>query len=230
MRVAVTRAEPGAQRTARALAALGHDPVVAPLLDIVDVDAPTDFPGVQALLFTSANAVRARAAAAAPRTLAAWCVGAATADAARAAGFEAVRSADGDVAALAAQAAAQLDAAAGALVHLSGAEVAGDLVGALRARGFDAQQRIVYRAEPVRAPPPALTEALPQLDAVLFHSPRAAQVFRSLYPDAGAISASAAVCLSAAVADAAGPGWRATLVAATPDEPALLAALARAAR
>ncbi|MEM9851807.1 MAG: uroporphyrinogen-III synthase, partial [Pseudomonadota bacterium] len=80
---------------------LGSTPahVISPLLRIVPVEAPPTQPAPDWVAFTSANGVRAYAAASADRPPA-LCVGAATADAATSMGF-AARSADGDVAALA---------------------------------------------------------------------------------------------------------------------------------
>ena len=101
-RVWITRAEPGASATAERVAALGHMPVVAPLMRIEPVEAPqVDLRGVAALAFTSANGVRAFAAAEPSRNLKVFAVGAGTAAAVKAAGFRQVLSADGDVAALA---------------------------------------------------------------------------------------------------------------------------------
>ena len=84
--------------------------VLAPLLD-----------GAAGLLFTSANGVRAFAAASPRRDLPALAVGDATAAAARAAGFADVASAGGNVADLALLVRRRLEPEAGALVHSRGA-------------------------------------------------------------------------------------------------------------
>ena len=56
----ITRAQPGADATAERVRALGHRPVVAPLLAVQPVlGAEPDLSGVGALAFTSANGVRA---------------------------------------------------------------------------------------------------------------------------------------------------------------------------
>jgi uroporphyrinogen-III synthase len=62
------------------------------------------------------------------------------------------------------------------------------------------------------------------LDAVLFHSARAAQILASLNPpDPHRLRA---VCISAAVADAARKtAWKQVIVASAPREDALVAAL-----
>jgi len=135
-RVWITRAEPGASATAERVAALGHMPVVAPLMRIDPVEAPqVDLRGVVALAFTSANGVRAFAAAEPSRNLKVFAVGAGTAAAVKAAGFRQVLSADGDVAALAQRIAARkLELGDGAVLHPGAAEPAGDLVGDLTGR------------------------------------------------------------------------------------------------
>ena len=89
MRVLVTRPEPAASATATALAALGHDTVVTPLLApaLRPWTAPATLP--QALLVTSANTVRHGGDALRNyQALPVFAVGAATATALRAAGFE----------------------------------------------------------------------------------------------------------------------------------------------
>ena len=82
-RVWVTRAEPGASRTAARLGALGFEPVVAPLLTIRTLTPVIDLSGVAALAFTSVNGVTAFAALNADRDKPVFAVGDATAEAAR---------------------------------------------------------------------------------------------------------------------------------------------------
>lgn len=219
-RVAVTRAAPENERTAARLRAMGAEPVLAPLLTIERRDFDASLAGIQALLFTSINGVRAFAGETMARTTPVMAVGDATAQAARDAGFTDVRSANGDIEALSALARQTFDPAAGALLHISGADVAGDLIAALDAAGFDAERRIGYAARPVAALPPALSAPL---DLVLFHSPRAARIFvRFGAPNAETLIAG---CLSAAVAEAAsGPAWKQLIVAPAPREDALLEA------
>ena len=93
-RVWVTRAQPGADRTADRLLALGYVPVVLPLLALEAIFQPNpDLSDVWALAFTSRNAVTAFAPLTPDRALPVFAVGDATAEAARAAGFADVRSA-----------------------------------------------------------------------------------------------------------------------------------------
>ena len=231
MRVMITRPREDARPLAEALAARGVETLLEPLLEIVPVaDAGIDLAGVQAVLLTSANGARALAAATGARDVTVLTVGAATA--AAAAGFARVEAAGGDVAALADLAASVCDPAAGALVHVAGSHVAGDLAGRLTERGFTLRRETLYTAKRAEALSDAAAAALRQgaLDAVLLFSPRTADSFVTLAARAGVTADLArvrALCLSAAVAEAAGTvAWRALDVAARPDQEALLALVA----
>src|SRR4029453_9258545 len=117
-RIWITRAQPGADATAERVRALGHEAGVAPVRAGWLFSAVTlDLSGVAALAFTSANGVRAFADASGERGLKVFAVGAATAQAARAAGFKAVLSADGDVEALAEGIAVRRGELRGAVLH-----------------------------------------------------------------------------------------------------------------
>lgn len=219
-RIAVTRALPEALSTAERLAERGVEAVVAPLLTIETVEFNADATGAQALLFTSGNGVRAFADKNDLRDIEVFAVGDATAAAAHAAGFADVRSADGDSTALAALVTHTLEPQNGKLIHFSGAQVAGDVIGALAAAGFIVERHIAYEAVAATALPDGFAAPL---DMVLFHSARAAETFVHL----GAPHASdmIAVCLSPAVAAAAGAvDWRGIIVSPAPREDALLSA------
>src|SRR5688500_18962148 len=149
----ITRAQPGADVTAERVRALGHDAVVAPLLAVrVLPDVTVDLAGVAALAFTSATGVRAFADASGERARKVFAVGAATAQAARAAGFRAVLSADGDVEAQAGGIAVRRSERRGAVLHPGAAEPAGDLAGALEKHGVEARRLILYETAPVTLP------------------------------------------------------------------------------
>lgn len=220
LRVAITRALPEALNTAGRVRALGHEPVLAPLLTIEPCAFDTGLDGAQALLFTSSTGARAYAAGSAARDLPVLAVGDMTAQAARDAGFADVRSAGGDVEALTALVKATIDRAAGKLVHISGAQVAGDLVARLAGAGFNVERRVAYDARAATTLPTGFSE---QLDLVLFHSPRGAAAFVALgAPGAERLTA---VCLSSAVAEAArAVAWGRVIVAPAPREDALLRA------
>lgn len=148
--VMITRPEPEATALAAQLAGQGARLVISPLQQIrfhaiALPEAPFE------AIFTSRNGVRAlvRAGAVARR---AWCVGEATARAAREAGMWAM-SADGDAEALLAL--LLKERPAGPLVHLRGAQHRGDLVGRLVAAGLRAEAVEAYAQAPRAATPEA---------------------------------------------------------------------------
>jgi len=229
MRILVTRpAEDGAEIAAR-LAAMGHQALLAPLLEPHFENGPEpDFSGVQAVLATSANGVRALVRRTARRDLPIFAVGPQTAREARDAGFGDVRSADGDAVALAAKTADWTAADKGALLHVCGAEAPGTLQQELDARGFAVRRAVLYRVEAAEALPPAIAQALADgaLDAALFFSPRSARVFAAL---AGGLPTRTliAACISPVTAAAlGGQAFAEVRVAARPNQDALLATIA----
>lgn len=232
MRVLITRAAPEADATAARVAALGHEPVLSPVLEIEPIAFDLGAMDVQALAFTSAAGVRAFAAAQSLRAWPVLAVGEATAEAARAEGFADVRIGEGAGDGIAALARA-LDATAGAIVHVGGEDIASDVVNDLRADGFTARRVIAYRARfAARLAPAALallTDGARDA-AVMFHSARGAESFASLARAAGIARAAenlVALCLSARVANAAEPfGFKEIRIASSPRESALLMLLA----
>lgn len=236
LQILVTRPRGEADLFAVALAMRGHDAVVAPLLDIVvDEAPPLDLAGVQAVLFTSANGVRAFAHTQKNRDLKAFCVGDATAAAARNAGFGAVESAAGDVDTLAALVKKRLDPANGALVHATGTAVAGDLAGVLGAEGFSVRRVQLYRADTATKLPDDAASALRggRIDVVTFFSPRTAEIFARLVRDAGLgdslarVTALALAPSALEIAREQGCRFKAAIAADEPNETALLEALDR---
>lgn len=173
-KVWITRAQPGADATAQRVRALGHEPLIAPLLTVRPIaDVAVDLAGVGALAFTSANGVRAFAEASPFRDLQVFSVGSATARAARAAGFRRVLSADGDVNILAQGIVSRAKEIEGEVLHLGAAELAGDLVGALAARNVPARHLALYETVSAQLDR-AVVARLAEMDAVLLHSPKAA--------------------------------------------------------
>lgn len=234
MRVLITRAAPEADATAARVTALGHEPVLSPVLEIEPIEFDLGAMDVQALAFTSAAGVRAFAAAQAFRAWPVLAVGEATAEAARAEGFADVRIGAGAGDGIAALARV-LDTSAGAIVHVGGEDIASDVVNDLRADGFTARRVIAYRARFAARLAPVALDLLTSGDnaAVMFHSARGADSFIALARAAGVARAAenlCALCLSARVAHAAEPfGFKAIRIAASPRESALLVLLSDAA-
>ena len=227
LRLWVTRARPGAEATAARLVDMGHRPLVSPLLAIRRLQPRLDLAGVGAVAFTSRNGVAAFAALNPERDLPIFTVGDATAGAAREAGFRDVRSAAGDVTALAALIIAE--PVEGAVLIAGAREPAGDLPGALKAADVPTRVAVLYAA--VAAPGRRGLAALKarKLDGVLIHSPRAARrladLTEGLIPAAGAVPA---FCISpAAAAPLKGSPAFAPVAAAHPDEATLLSLLGK---
>jgi len=230
MRILVTRPAEDGTETARLLADMGHEALLAPLLAVRIFEGPRlTLDGVQAVLATSANGVRTLAVRSDARDVPLFAVGPQTADAAMRAGFIRVRSAEGDAAALADAVCGWADPKAGALLHAAGAESGGWLAGALAARGFQVLREILYRVEAAPHLPDAAIQALKDdaVQAALFFSPRSAEIFADRVRQAGLSTAGVlAVCISAKTADALyGLSFSEIKVAAAPNQAALLACL-----
>jgi len=230
--ILVTRPQPGADETAAQLIHLGHQPLICPLLDIAYLDGPLVIgPDVAALVVTSPSGVRALTRLTARRDLPLYSVGDRTADLARQLGFAQVLSAAGDVNALADLIVREPPAGTGRLLHISGADVAGDLALLLRPHGIGLDRHIAYQAVPVQALDGQTEAALADggISHVLLFSARTARCFVTLVEKAGLAPAMAgltALCISQTVAEAvAGPAWGGIKVAASPDAAHLLALL-----
>lgn len=203
MRVLVTRPDPA--RTVQALGARGHEAVIAPVLRIETSDAPFGGP-FAAVLLTSANAARAigthpRRAELLP--LPAFTVGARSAEAARAAGFAQVESAEGALGDLVRLVAARC--AGQRLIYLAGEDRSGDLAGALAPHGIAVETAVVYRAVAAAALPGETVQALRagRIDAALHYSARSAATLLQLAGQAGVLNIVIRVahyCLSEEVA------------------------------
>jgi uroporphyrinogen-III synthase len=225
----ITRPQEDAGETARLLEARGHQAMISPSMEATFHEGESlTLEGVQAVLATSANGIRALARRTARRAVPVFAVGPQTAAMARSKGFVTVRDADGDADALAQAAQGWADRDKGALLHIRGWERAGLLAENLRREGFQVCEEILYEMKPLDLRPQAAAALRGcGLDAVLFFSPRSAVVFREWVvkenlPTDGLI----AVCISAATQTALAPlPFAAVRVAARPNQDALLACL-----
>ena len=234
MRLLVNRPEPDGERTAAELRGRGHAVMLAPLLRVETLpDAELGGGPFAAVLFTSANG--ARAIAVHPRrgeliALPALAVGASSAKAARDAGFSDVASADGDGGDLARLAAARFAGAARPLLYPAGEERARELGPGLAESGIRLATAIVYRTIKVTALPQDVQAALMsgEIGGVLHFSRRSVESYLDCVRDMpGPALAPVHYCLSARAAEPLqAAGATKVVVAARPDEAALLALLA----
>jgi len=232
MRVLITRPRDDAAATAARLVERGVVAEIESLLDIRFLPPPEfDWRHVQAVLITSANGVRALAAATPIRAIPVFTVGDASAAEARRLGFSLVRSAGGDVATLARLVEDSLIPEDGALVQVAANVEAGDLSGRLSAVGFEVRKTRLYESRRVNGLSGPLVECLKsaRIDAAMFFSPRTARTFVTLAEAAGVsgdLRSVVAYALSPAVAEELrAADWRAVRVASRPEQDALLAVL-----
>ncbi|MBU6297108.1 MAG: uroporphyrinogen-III synthase [Alphaproteobacteria bacterium] len=230
MRVLLTRPKEDAEVFAERLRERGHAAVSAPLLTVRFHDGPAlALGGVQAILATSANGVRALARRTDRRDLPVFAVGPQTAQEARKAGFARVECANGDVAALSKAVPRWAHTDTGALLHATDAEGARRLAVLLTAKGYAVNAMVLYDVAAATALPQDVVRALREgsLDAAVFFSPRGARIFRECILSADLARACAglvAVCISQAVAEALSPlSFKEIRVAGRPNQDALLA-------
>ena len=183
MKILVTRPLADGQEIAARLAEKGHQTLLAPLLEPRFFDGPAlELGGVQAILATSANGIRALVRRTERRDVPVFAVGPQTADEAKRAGFADVRCADGDAVALA-EAATHWAERGDVLLHVCGEDAPGTLSDSLRGRGFAVRCAVLYRMEAAAVPAArGARRALEkiEIDAVMFFSPRSAQLFLAL--------------------------------------------------
>lgn len=229
MRILVTRPQEDAREISQTLEAMGHSVIAAPLLRIEFYDGPeVALDGVQAILATSANGVRAIAGRTPRRDVPLFAVGPQTETEARVAGFTHIKNAHGDGAALARATAEWVKPQNGALLHAAGAEAPKLLVAELEKSGFTVRREVLYEAKATQRLPAAAAEVLRNdaLDAVMHFSARSAKTFTDCVVREE-LTASCerliALCISEAAAAALSPlHFRETRIAKGPNQQALL--------
>ena len=230
MRILVTRPREEGEAIARRLAAMGHQTLLAPLLSVKFLDgAPLDLAGIQAVLVTSANGVRALVRRTPNRHAAIFAVGPQSAAAAREAGFLRVQSAAGDAATLAQAVARWADPRAGVLLHAAGEEASGALCERLTAHGFQTRRENLYRMEKATRLPEQAVQAIRQgeVEAALFFSPKSAALFAECVAKEDLTTDRLiAISISANTAQALkGLSFAEVRIASRPDQDALLTCL-----
>ncbi len=155
--------------------------LIAPMQEIADTGTlPKIAPGTS-LIFGSENGVLAYIRQGGPTGLRAYCVGDRTAKAAELAGLLAL-SANGAVTDLEAMILERHEG--GALLHLHGEHVSGDLTGAMRRHGLPSTEHVLYtqRALPLSDVALAALASSARVIAPLF-SPRSARLLADAAPD-----------------------------------------------
>ena len=227
--IIVTRAEPGASETVERLKARGLTAILAPMLSLVelpdsDMPDPSDLSGV---VFTSANGVRTYTARRSDRHLPAWCVGPATAQAARHEGFETVYESAGNAVDLAHFIVANTSPSERPLLHVANSAATGTLRETLKSQGYRTIFAALYEMRPAISLPEEVAKLLTQKarTIILLHSEKGASAFAALTK-----ARELANCIGVAISERAStPLERSNLsaiyTADTPNEDGLFAAL-----
>lgn len=236
LRILVTRPQPSAAATAARLEAMGHRTVLLPVMEAIHqpltaLDALAQ--PHSAIAVTSAEVFRAlapyREQLAPHFQTTAYCVGPATAQAARQMGFQQVTSGTGtgvSLAKIVTDASANL---ADGLVYLAGWPRSPAFEAGLRAAGIACRTAETYRMSAITYAPETVEQLLqsPIPDIALLYSHETARHFFALLSPQTAqrISGMRLLCLSEHVANAIPPGFGPVAIAAEPSEEALLALL-----
>jgi uroporphyrinogen-III synthase len=230
MRVLVARPQDDAQRTAAALAARGHEAVIAPVLRIEMTNEAPASGAFDGIVVTSANAVPALASLGDQFAhVRLFAVGTRTGAAIRAAGLGDPATADGDAHALS-ELIRQSAPAGARLLHAAGRDRKAEPHASLTAAGFRVETWAAYEALAVSRLPSVALRALREgrLDAALHYSRRSVEVLLRLSADADVttpLAVLANVCLSADVGAPLQDVGAYVVIAPRPDERALLAVL-----
>ncbi|MEO0465728.1 MAG: uroporphyrinogen-III synthase [Pseudomonadota bacterium] len=228
--VIITRAEPGAGETAQRVREMGLRPVLSPMLalDAMALDDGLNMETAAGLVFTSANGVRFHAARFGAADITAWCVGPATELAAKRAGFSCVRTAHGDSDTLRAFIADHADPKDGPLFHVANVDAAGQLAEGLRHSGFDVVFAPLYRTVPAAKFSAKARAVLSDVDSgvLLVHSAKGAAAADAALSDQNTSAISLVVVSENAARPLTRRDWAAISIAESPNEDALLTALA----
>lgn len=239
MRLLLTRPTDDSAVLATKLAEHGISSMIEPMLEIAYTActsvAEPDLTGVQGILVTSANGIRAFAKVSERRDLSIWTVGPGSAAEAQALGFAQVRHGTGDVGALADMVLGHVNADAGILLHVAGTRLAGDLAGRLEGAGYTYRRAVLYDAHPALELSTAARQEIRDgtVSGVALYSPRTAEAFVDLIKAAGLVEACAmltAFCLSTAVVEKITMvRWQRVEIAETPHEDSLVRTVLRVA-
>lgn len=186
-RILVTRPADEAVETRRRLELLGHEVIVSPVMESFPVTSEVPEKG-RSLVLTSKNAVRYGLTNLSDREWEVFCVGAATAEAARDEGFHQIITGPGTAKGLTRL---LIENAKGSMPrkynYLCGSEISYNITDALTRAGVDATDTIVYLTRPASALTEEARAALEmgRIDAALFYSPRSATVFEEIIADHG---------------------------------------------
>lgn len=222
--ILITRPIERARDYAKQVEAMGVPTLIEPMLSYAELefDIP-DLQQYQAIIFTSAFAVECFAKSTNERRIPVYVVGNATKMSADAAGFEKIRNAEGDGAALVKLLDGSLKDRSKPVLYVRGSYVTFPMQVELEALGFLVGRLTVYDTVPSESLSDGAVEAIRagEVSAVTFFSKRTAESFIACVEEAGLLSALAsikALCISETVLNYVQLYlWQDTYAAESPD-------------
>ena len=175
----ITRPTEDSSHLFKTLTDKGYDVFVEPLLDITYNEVKIDTENCQAIVFTSANGVRAYIHNKGTTDLPVYAVGDATATEAKKAGFKIIHISQGDVVFLSETIKEHAKPKDGALYHGAGSVVAKDLSALLSAHKYVVKRQTLYEAVPAVCISRTVCNHLKKgfISGVVLMSPRTADIF-----------------------------------------------------
>lgn len=228
--ILITRPLEDGKKDAGILEREGFDVLLEPMLEIVPLEfSSPDLSNYQAMVVTSANALRVFCDQVEQRDIKLYVVGQNTADEADDLGFTDVVSADGTAQDLVDLIVVRADKGAASLLHICGEDVSFPLAQALLDQGISVEGLPVYKAQKVDG---LSSEGIAQLkdgaiDVVVFYSKRTAENFMRMVDEnefSEALEGIKALCISSGVLECVRLyPWANTYVAPTPNREGMLA-------
>ncbi len=160
----------------------GFTSIVEPLLRIKYNKINLETDNIQALIFTSANGVRAYMYNRGRTDLPVYAVGDATGMEAKNSGFETVYISKGDVLFLSETIKEHACSNSGALLHIAGSVIAKDLSALLLAHNYKVNRKVLYEAVERKTLTRTMQETLNDdgITGVILMSPRTARIFKEI--------------------------------------------------
>lgn len=238
MHILLTRPREDSRELADVLEKRGYEITIAPMLEIVPLSftLPVPVEDFDALIFTSANAVRVFAAASDFRGSGRlYAVGPQTAQIAQNLGFHNIVIAEGDSASLVqcirSHEELERQGPIRRMLHFHGEEKAKNIDQYIEKYNVFISSVVCYRAKAAQALPLETITLLNagQIDSITLFSARTARIFQTLVRAANCmetLSSVRALCLSRRVVESSGTApWRTVEIAGTPDRGGMLALL-----
>ncbi len=188
MRILLTRPIEQSQSLAASLREQNVEVEIFPLMTVHKYDeAPTPKEDWQAVIVTSANALKYADLSHIDNDTPILAVGDKTADRAKTLGFAHVISADGNLEKLSGTIKQELTPVGGPLLYLRGKHITGPLAAELTEDGYKVIEYTVYETKPISKIDKALINLLTNddIDFIPFYSRRSALIFKELIEEAG---------------------------------------------